>query len=82
LVGFGYIEIRADKTAREVAETVAETVADRVAREVAAIYINKMPTNLEVLGEASSVSKPPEAGKVDTSNVTEVGLERGSDGNA
>jgi hypothetical protein len=82
LVGFGYIEIRADKTAREVAETVAETVADRVAREVAAIYINKMPANLEVLGEASSVSKPPEAGKVDTSNVTEVGLERGSDGNA
>lgn len=82
LVGFGYIETRADKAAREVAETisdrvarlVAETVADRVAREVAAIYISKMPANLEVLGEASSVSKPPEAGKVDTSNVTEVGL--------
>jgi len=86
LIGFGYVESRAETHATNIADRVArdvaETVADRVAREVTAKHINTLSSNVAGLQEPSGVSKPIEAGNVDIIDVTEVERERDSNGNA
>lgn len=78
LIGFGYVQYRAEGEAKVIADKVAREVAEKVAT----IHIKKLLGNLEGLDEVSGETKPIEAGNVDIIDVTEVERERGSNGNA
>lgn len=78
LVGFGYVQYRAEGEAKVIADKVAREVAEKVAT----IHIKKLLGNLEGLDEVSGETNPIEAGNVDIIDVTEVERERGSNGNA
>ncbi len=79
LIGFGYVQYRAEGEAKVIADKAAREVADKVAREVAEVHINKLLGNEGNLREAS---RPLEPIRVDEVDITKIEPEGGSDGNA